>query len=147
MEGLRLARKVGYESKALKSKVKEMLFYPGEVNFPVNSEEELRQYVRKVSTPQVGKCRVELGLWFSCIPVAFSISFHCTLTHSSVSQHSYTLYHPVGTCAMGPDSDPNAVVDPQLRVRGVRGLRVVDASVMPTVPISFIDLSKCSDQM
>ena len=42
-----------------------------------------------------------------------------------------TVHHPLGTCRMGPDSDPLAVVDPQLRVRGVQGLRVVDGSVMP----------------
>jgi 5-(hydroxymethyl)furfural/furfural oxidase len=47
---------------------------------------------------------------------------------------SFGTYHPAGTCAMGPDSDPMAVVDGDGRVRGVEGLRVVDASVMPTVP-------------
>jgi choline dehydrogenase len=41
-------------------------------------------------------------------------------------------YHPAGTCRMG--SDAGAVVDPELRVRGVTGLRVADASVMPTIP-------------
>jgi choline dehydrogenase len=44
-----------------------------------------------------------------------------------------TQYHPVGTCKMGPDSDPMAVVDPQLRVKGIEGLRVADASIMPTL--------------
>jgi choline dehydrogenase len=52
------------------------------------------------------------------------------LTAHAVSASS-TEYHPVGTCAMGVDD--MAVVDPQLRVRGVDGLRVVDASIMPAV--------------
>jgi choline dehydrogenase-like flavoprotein len=43
-----------------------------------------------------------------------------------------TIFHPVGTCRMGPDEE--AVVGPDLRVKGVSGLRVVDASIMPTIP-------------
>ena len=45
-----------------------------------------------------------------------------------------TVYHVSGTCRMGADSDPMAVCDPELRVRGVDGLRIVDASVFPTIP-------------
>lgn len=47
---------------------------------------------------------------------------------------SMTIYHPVGTCKMGPSWDKDAVVDPRLRVYGVKGLRVIDASIMPTIP-------------
>jgi choline dehydrogenase len=44
-----------------------------------------------------------------------------------------TIFHPVGTCCMGRDDEPGAVLDSRLRVRGVAGLRVVDASVMPDI--------------
>ncbi len=44
-----------------------------------------------------------------------------------------TIFHPVGTCKMGRDEDAMAVLDPQLRVRGVSGLRVVDGSIMPLI--------------
>jgi choline dehydrogenase-like flavoprotein len=49
----------------------------------------------------------------------------------AIDRHAQTLYHPVGTARMGHDAA--SVVDPQLRVRGVNGLRVADASVMPTI--------------
>ncbi|HXR29289.1 MAG TPA: FAD-dependent oxidoreductase [Solirubrobacteraceae bacterium] len=49
-----------------------------------------------------------------------------------VARTTFAIYHPVGTCRMG--SDAAAVVDEQLRVNGLQGVRVVDASVMPTVP-------------
>jgi choline dehydrogenase len=44
-----------------------------------------------------------------------------------------TIFHPVGTCKMGTTNDPTAVVDTRLRVRGVSALRIVDASIMPTI--------------
>ena len=55
-----------------------------------------------------------------------AIAAHCKRTVK-------TGYHPVGTCRMGRDGDPDAVLDSRLRVRGTRGLRVIDASLMPTI--------------
>ncbi|XP_032663988.1 glucose dehydrogenase [FAD, quinone]-like [Odontomachus brunneus] len=54
--------------------------------------------------------------------------WRCNLRHTSI-----TYYHATGTAKMGPRSDPTAVVDARLRVHGVQGLRVVDASIMPTI--------------
>ena len=51
--------------------------------------------------------------------------------HAYIRAQARTVYHPVGTCAMG--TGPEAVVDAALRVRGLRGLRVVDASIMPRI--------------
>ncbi|WP_339488409.1 GMC family oxidoreductase [Pseudomonas sp. EL_65y_Pfl2_R95] len=50
-----------------------------------------------------------------------------------VRQNTETAYHPVGSCKMGLASDPLAVVDARLRVHGLEGLRVIDASIMPTL--------------
>ncbi|KAG6451018.1 hypothetical protein O3G_MSEX006888 [Manduca sexta] len=78
----------------------------------------------------------ESGASFIKIPVEACSSyvwgtdeyFYCLLTH-----YTSTIYHPVGTCKMGPHSDKSAVIDPRLRVYGVRNLRVVDASIMPLI--------------
>ncbi|CAH2259723.1 glucose dehydrogenase [FAD, quinone] [Pararge aegeria] len=50
-----------------------------------------------------------------------------------IRQYTCTIYHPVGTVKMGPYWDPDAVVDPELKVYGVKGLRVVDGSIMPNL--------------
>ncbi len=52
---------------------------------------------------------------------------------AAAGQLGTTIFHPVGTCKMGPASDPSAVVDADLRVHGIEGLRVCDASIMPTI--------------
>jgi len=54
--------------------------------------------------------------------------WECIIRH-----FTYSYYHDVGTCRMGPRDDPYAVVDHRLRVYGVKGLRVADASIMPTL--------------
>lgn len=70
-----------------------------------------------------------------------------------IQNHAETLYHPTGTCKMGKDSDPMAVVNSKLQVRGVHGLRVVDAAVMPrivaghTCPPVVMIAEKAADMM
>jgi len=71
----------------------------------------------------------------------------------TLRDHADTEYHVCGTCRMGPDDDPMAVVDAQLRVRGVERLRIADASVMPTVtsnnihaPVIMIG-ERCADMI
>jgi len=60
---------------------------------------------------------------------------------TAAKQRGTTTFHLMGTCRMAPDSDPTAVVDEQLRVRGLEALRVVDASVMPTMPSANLNAS------
>jgi choline dehydrogenase len=50
-----------------------------------------------------------------------------------IRRRAGSIFHPVGTCAMGPASEPLSVVDHQLKVHGLQGLRVVDGSAMPRI--------------
>ena len=52
-----------------------------------------------------------------------------------------TCYHPMGSCRMGPETDPTAVVDAELRVHRLEGLRIADASIMPTMPSANLNAS------
>ncbi len=60
---------------------------------------------------------------------------------AAAKQRGTTTFHLMGTCRMGPESDPTSVVDDQLRVRGLEGLRVIDASIMPTMPSANLNAS------
>lgn len=60
--------------------------------------------------------------------------WYCYIEHITL-----TSYHPVGTCRMGPPSDPSSVVSPQLRVHNTNHLYVIDASVMPSLPSGNIN--------
>ena len=59
----------------------------------------------------------------------------------AAKERGTTTFHLMGSCRMAPDNDPTAVVDDQLRVRGLQGLRVVDASIMPTMPSANLNAS------
>ena len=76
------------------------------------------------------KTRLWSRTWYGCEQhKPYSDPYLECLTRS----YTATIYHPVGTAKMGPPDDPMAVVDPQLRVYGVSGLRVIDGSVMPKI--------------
>ncbi|ROT76117.1 Glucose dehydrogenase [Penaeus vannamei] len=88
---------------------------------------------------QVGNTRVfrEFGARLFDLPLPGCESFEVTSEaywECYIRHLTFTIYHYCGTAKMGPYWDPNAVVDPKLRVYGVQGLRVVDASIFPTIP-------------
>lgn len=56
-----------------------------------------------------------------------------------VREFTFAIYHPCGTCKMGPDSDTEAVVDARFRVKGVKGLRVIDSSIIPVIPRAHLN--------
>ena len=59
----------------------------------------------------------------------------------ALKQRGTTTFHPMGTCRMGPADNPTTVVDDHLRVHGLQGLRVIDASIMPNMPSANLNAS------
>lgn len=93
----------------------------------------IRLWEKFISTPSMKK----IGASTDKMKLSFCLQFEefqsdeywrCVVHHLA-----YTVYHPAGTCKMGSKDDTSAVVDPKLRVKGIDGLRVVDASIMPNV--------------
>lgn len=90
---------------------------------------EACKFANEIITQGKGTAGIVDGSW----PVALTHHKHTAREDwvPFVRDNATTCYHPAGTCKMGPDADSMAVLDSELRVRGVKGLRVADTSVMP----------------
>lgn len=75
------------------------------------------------------RAKVKPLVYPGCCHIDIDSDFYWACAFSQIVGSGYS---PVGSCKMGPPTDPDAVVDPQLRVYGVKGLRVADASIIPT---------------
>ncbi|XP_055850493.1 glucose dehydrogenase [FAD, quinone]-like [Episyrphus balteatus] len=116
-------------------------FSPPEINPNFLKEQEdvelllegIKEAIRIAETPSMQK--INATLWKRNVPGCDDLEFATDdYWRCSIRVLSYNIYHYIGTCKMGPDRDPMAVVSPQLKVRGVRRLRVVDNSVVPSMP-------------
>ncbi|KAG8172675.1 hypothetical protein JTE90_012161 [Oedothorax gibbosus] len=93
----------------------------------------MKTCIQLISSAPMKKLRakVQFGLVPGCEKLSGDPYLECVARTILVTNH-----HPVGTAKMGNPDDPSTVVDPQLRVKSVENLRVVDASIMPTIPWS-----------
>ncbi|XP_055851348.1 glucose dehydrogenase [FAD, quinone]-like [Episyrphus balteatus] len=116
-------------------------FSPPEINPNYLKEQEdvefllegIKEAIRIAETPSMQK--INATLWKRNVPGCEHLKFRTDeYWRCSIRVLSYNFYHYIGTCKVGPHTDPTAVVSPELKVRGVRRLRVVDNSVVPTMP-------------
>lgn len=92
----------------------------------------IKQSLNLLRTDALRKAGIQLGT--TPLPACAAYQFGSDDYWACVcTEYTTTLYHPVGTCKMGPKEDQNAVVDSRLQVYGVKNLRVIDASIMPVV--------------
>ncbi|XP_060555521.1 glucose dehydrogenase [FAD, quinone]-like isoform X2 [Ruditapes philippinarum] len=94
----------------------------------------MKETVRLLKTKAMGDIGVDIEDKSRVFPKCAHHGFLSDSYIECIIRHfGTTVYHPTSSCKMGRTEDPTAVVDPQLRVKGIQGLRVVDASVMPKV--------------
>lgn len=103
--------------------------HPYDMDISIKGIKKMLELIKMPSFRRIGA-----RLYRVPVPQCRHLKFGSDAYWECYTRHfTFTIYHHAGTCKMGPDSDPNAVVDSRLRVRGIRNLRVIDASIMPDV--------------
>lgn len=111
------------------------LIYSGYLTHPYDvdiSVKGIKKTIEMMDTQAFKK--IDAKLFDVPIPTCSHLTFGSDLYWECHTRHfTFTIYHYSGTCKMGAKSDPTAVVDPRLNVKGIKNLRVVDASIFPEI--------------
>lgn len=103
--------------------------HPYDMDISIKGIKKMLELIKMPSFQRIGTKLLPVPL-----PPCSKFKFQSDAYWECYTRHfTFTIYHHAGTCKMGPDSDPDAVVDSRLRVRGISNLRVIDASIMPEV--------------